>query len=356
MNKSVENIKKVLSWQTPSEIPVAIFGGSPFNMALSKISGYEYYNNSQAKLAAFTNMFEALPDVMFLPGIWPDFGPVDLISAFGCEIVYPDKSSPYAKTWIKEASDIDKIKPVNPHKDGLMPKILAEWEYLWKHLDRKWIDEYGYLDGVGLVCGPVETSAILRGYQDFLIDIMDEPEKMHKLLRIVTETIIDFLKVQEKINGRLKRLVLIDHVASIISRDNFDEFFAPYTKAIFDEFNYTEIRMWHNEGKCAHLFDKIPRLGCNLWQYGEDNGAEARKKLDNKVCLMGPLNPVSILRNSVEQVAENVKDVLKTVGSDGLFILSAGGGLAPGTPLEKINLIIKNAREFEFKGKNSSLA
>ncbi|MGI6630068.1 MAG: uroporphyrinogen decarboxylase family protein [Bacillota bacterium] len=347
-NANVLNFLKAARREQPSQIPVALFGGSPYNIAFSKVKSSDYYFNSEIKLKVFTRMFEEYSDAVFLPGYWPDFGPVDIPSAFGCEIFYPEVGSPHAKQVCSSIHDVNKLKPANPYKSGIVPKILAEWEYLWEHVDKKWVEEYGYLNGIGWTAGPVEAAALIRGYQEFLSDMIQAPHLIHKLLDMVTEFVLEYLRAQEKINGKLKRVCVVDHLASIISPQHVQEFFIPYMQKVFYEFSYAEVRLWHNEGKCKHFLEAIPKLGCNVWQFGDDDIVEAKSKVGARVTLLGNIDPVNLIKFTPEQVEKESEKVLNLAGQDGIFILSAGGGFAPETPAANIKAIIRAAQKFSL--------
>lgn len=179
-----------------------------------------------------------------------------------------------------------------------------------------------------------------------MLDMVLMPEMIHKMLDIVTEFTIEYLRAQEKINGKLKRLCFVDHLASIISFQHVEEFFMPYTKRIFDEFHYAEVKLWHNEGKCKHILNLIPQIGCNLWQFGDDDIIDAKSKLKNQVVLMGNINPVDLMKFSVRQVVTASEKVMQQGGQDGIFILSSAGGIAPKTPADNLKAMIKTARNF----------
>jgi hypothetical protein len=57
-----------------------------------------------------------------------------------------------------------------------MPRVLEHYRYFWKHLDRRYIDRYSYLEGFAFAMGPVETAALVVGYENFLMGLIDQPE------------------------------------------------------------------------------------------------------------------------------------------------------------------------------------
>jgi uroporphyrinogen decarboxylase len=350
-NRYVLNLKKTIEFANPGYVPVVIWGGAPFSTTLVGIREIDYYKSIENKLKTFVTMFEKFPEAVFVPGFWPDFGATTVPSAFGSEVVWQDREAPYAKPCLKSAEDIDRLKPVDPKTSGLMKTCLREWEYYWKHVDRKWIEEYEYLDGVAFAMGPVESAAQMRGYTPFFLEIMEYPEKIAKLLDIVTETEIAYLREQEKINGRLKKVFIGDHLATQISPAHCREFYTPYIRRIFDAFPYAEIRAWHNEGACKHILDQIPEFNCNVWHFGNDPAGPSQKSLKRQVVPMGNIHTVDVLLNgSPENVAEATAALLDEIDPNEAFIVSSGGGMAPKTSCENVRAMIDTVFRFNRKG------
>ena len=77
--------------------------------------------------------------MMMLPGVYAYFGPIVEASAFGSKIVWPENGPPWAPPFMKDITEIDHLKIPNPKTDGLMPKVLEEYRYFWKHLDPYYI-------------------------------------------------------------------------------------------------------------------------------------------------------------------------------------------------------------------------
>jgi len=83
----------------------------------------------------------------------------------------------------------------------------------------------------------VITSAVLMRGQDFLCDIYDEPEKAHEFLQLMSESIIEFKKFINRVNGQPERsryMWLCDDFASLITPSLWPEFVVPYWNHYFD--------------------------------------------------------------------------------------------------------------------------
>ena len=343
---------------------VAFWDIAPWLTSLRGVRAIDYYGDP--KLMFDTQMWlqRTFPDCKLLPGLWADFATVVLASAFGCPLHWYDDDAPYVSPALSSIEQVASLKPADPRRDGLMPKVLAYTEALWRYVDDKDIEEYGLLAGTAFTMGPVESAALVRGYSEIFLDIYDRPDLVHKLLQIVTEGSLALLREQEKINGKLKLLVLADHFPSQLSAAHVAEFCLPYFAAIRREFP-DALLLYHNEGNVDHIFDLLPKFGADIFHFGLAAGAgpegstevqrfrasrrQAKKVLGERLCLFGNVHPVdTMLNGSVEDVRREAQDVLVTCAPGGGLLLSSGGGMSAGTPMANVVALVETARSFSL--------
>ena len=87
------------------------------------------------------------------------------------------------------------------------------------------------VDPMVLAVGPATVAANVRGVQDFLVDMLDEPEQCAKLLDIVTGTTLDF--IQCLANVGVKYAYVADPVASLPAPAVYKELIYPMHEKIF---------------------------------------------------------------------------------------------------------------------------
>ena len=344
MRKNVLNrFLQAVNHRQPGQVPVVFWNTSPFVCSLFDVKVKDYHLDPQLKLKTQLALQKEYPQVMLLPGIYPEFGTVVEASSFGCEVVWFENDAPYVKPAIKNLQDVVHLKPPNPQKDGLMPRVLEEYRYFWNSLDKRYIDNYGHLDGVAFSMGPTETAALIVGYDLFLLSLYDHPRLIHKLLNVLTDSIIVWLKTQEQVNGRLKRLFIGDHMPTQVSRSHFEEFCFPYLSKVFKEFPYA-IKLYHNEGSISHVLGRIADLGADIFHFGVDI-SEAKRMIGYRVCLMGNLDPVNLLlKGTPQEVLAECKRCISIAALGGGYLLSSAGGLAPGTPRENLKAMIDSVK------------
>ena len=340
-----ERFSKIVSGTGKRDILVAIFNTAPFLNVLAGVELKDYYMDVDEKLRVQSLFQDAFPDFFCFPGIWADYGALGEPSAFGCKIEWPENGMPMAQPVLKSMGDVASLKPIDPMKDGLMPRALEEFQYMWDHLDHRYIEEYGYLEGVAMSFGPVELAAVIMGYQDFYLSLRTEPDRIHSLLAITTESVLRWLKAQEKINGRLKRIGIADHIPGQISQEHFEEFWLPYSNQVVEEFSSATV-IYHNEYPVPYL-DAMARFKFHVWHFGGELGPVKASMGDHRT-LMGNLHPIHVLlQGSPEEVYEKALVCLEEGATGGRFLLSSGGGLAPDTPRENLKSLEKAWKYFQ---------
>ena len=337
--------------QGPENVPVAFCISTQYICERSGVDVKDYLYDPEVKLAVQTAFQDSYPDVMLVPGNYPDFGcGVVEPSAFGCELVQRENNplSPQAicpqamkaQPGNRGFEEIRRLRAPDPRRDGLMPQVLEHYRHFWEHLDRRYIDRYGYLEGFAFCMGPVETAALVMGYENFLIGLHDYPRQIHQLLRMVTDFTVSWLRVQEGVNGRLKRIYLFDHTPARVGPAHFEEFVFPYLRQVCAEFS-TALKIFHIcERNISHVLPRFSDLGIDVLYFAADL-AEVKKAIGAEVCLMGNISAIDLIRRSTpeEILEESRRCIALGADDDGGYILAPSGAFIPGTPPENIQAL-----------------
>jgi len=326
-------------------VPFVIWNTSPVVLSLLGLDHRQFYFDVAFKLRAQLEIQNMFSDALLLPGPWPDFGVAVESSFFGCEIQFQENDPPWVSSRIQDVKEILHMKTVDPEKAGFGPEMLEQYRYMWRNIDKSYIDQFGYLDGLGYTLGPMDTAAEILGYEALMLDLFDCPKLIHSMLDLITDCLIRWLRAQEKVNGTLKRIFVPEHFHAQLSPEHFEEFCFPYIKRIFQEFP-SAIRMYHNEGDVYHIMNRIPVFGADIFHFGTGI-EETKKRIGKQICLMGNLDPLNVmLHGTVDSVKETAQSCMKTGTQGGGFLLSTAGGMAPGTPIENIHAVIKVANNY----------
>lgn len=143
---------------------------------------------------------------------------------YGSEVTYfKDKLPTMTKSALDDICDVEKLVPLKARDIPRLYDLVKAAEYALKDPD---------VDPMVLAVGPMTVAGNIRGVEDFLVDMFDEPECCEKLLDIVSDTTADFIScLAEK---GVKYVYVADPVASLVSPALYEKLVFPVHKKLFD--------------------------------------------------------------------------------------------------------------------------
>ncbi len=337
-------LKKCANCEKVNPIPVGLIIDSPWLPGYSGISYMDYFANINTFFETNLKVENEFPDIIFIPGFWVEYGMGTEPSGFGCLVNFYKDKTPTIQHAASSCKDALKLNIPNPSKDGFMPFVLN----FYKNIEKKANDK-GQKIKIVAARGPLTLASHLISVTNFLTEIKLEPENAHKLLKITTKTVINWLEAQASVLHEMEGILVLDDIVGFLSKDDYLEFAHPYLKEIFQAFNNV-MKIYHNDTKNSVYYEFLEELGVNIFNLSHlINIKEARKLVGNKVCLMGNIPPLDSLVNGTEEKVKNdVINCLKDYSDNAGLLLSAGGGASPGTKKENIVALIKAVKEYKF--------
>ncbi len=256
--------------------------------------------------------------------------------ALGATLTYmPDVVPMHETPAVQTASDIEALEPANPLKDGRMPQIIETC----KIFTEKFKDPDHLL--VAGVEGPITAAGSTFGMENLMRNMIKSPDLVHKVLKVATDSIIDFLNVQ--MEQGLDMVALSDPSASCtcISPEFFDKYAFPYLKKIIRKVNSLAFLV-HICGETLNLMKSLTKIPKILAiSVDKIDMKEAKKIIGKKfISLMGNV-PTEVLRyGTPQQVDEMARKCIHDVAKGGKFILSSACDISPGTPPVNIRTLI----------------
>lgn len=331
--------KKAAKRERDAGTPVAAIVDSPWIPGYLGIGHLEYYFDADIWLDANLRVMREFPEVIFLPSWWVEFGMAIEPSAFGDRVRFWPDRTPDQIASLRSASDVDRLAPVDARTDGLMPAALQRYRSC-----KGCIFDAGYTIPMVAARGPLCIASFLRGVSDFMMDIVDEPDAVHKLLDLTTRCVIDWLSAQaEAIGDSVEGILVLDDIVGFLSLNAYREFAHPYLKRICDAFPAGWVKVYHNDANVRPFLSELPAAGFDVLNWSHKISAkEAHEKTGGRMCLMGNVAPLEIgVRGTPEMVLEAASQVLDSGASS--LILSVGGGVSPGMPAENLRALARTA-------------
>jgi MtaA/CmuA family methyltransferase len=271
-----------------------------------------------------------------------DFG-IDLVGvmsdpycetqAFGAEIIYAKDHAPFcARTILSDIADLSPMRlDPDPYAAERMANRLAA------------IREYKRLVGgecsiLGWVEGPAAEAADVRGVQDFLMDLWDNPSACTTLMEHCTHTAIRFARAQ--IAEGADTIGVGDAIASQLAPEMYRELVWPLEKRLFEGIREAggTVRL-HICGNITHLLPHLAELPIDILDLDHMVDPEAaRQAMGPGVAIAGRIDPVAdVLHGTPAGIRAAVRESYARIGNPHLVM--AGCEIPPGTPPENLKTL-----------------
>jgi len=333
------DLLRVLDGELLEPLPVGFIIDSPWLAAWHGVSIVDYVTDDAAWLEANMRAVRRFPDVLLLPGFWAEYGMCTEPSAFGSKCVWPEHDFPFAEKMLFDYGDVSRLAKPNPRTDGLLPFVLK----LLERTQTK-IEEEGHRIRFATSRGPMNIACYLLGHTEVMIGIRTNPDEIHRMLEIVTEFIVDWVRLQVARFPSIDGILLLDDLIGFLGDDDFRQFALPYFKQIFESLDVS-VKALHND--CHGLINApyLAEMGCNLFNFSFEHGLdEIRRLAGDSVTLLGNIPPRDVMaQGTAEDVKRSVAAALAPVEDRRRIILSCGGGTPPGVPTENFDAFYEAA-------------
>ena len=302
---------------------------------------HRFYFDADYKLANQIRLKEAIPDALILPGFYADLGVVVDASAFGGELLWLENTAPHIHASVNELKEIDHIRMPKAGLSGLMPLQLTQYRLINEKLVQKGMEPNRYIH----VMGPAECAGLILGYDKFFMGIYQDYKRIKTLIEMVTELLIDWLKLQDQAVGGARVMCVADHATSQINPQHLEELVLPYEKAVFAEFPEM-IRIYHNEGfHSARHIELMLEAGADVWHCGSDvhDIRYLYEKVGDDIVLFGGLNPHGNMLNGTPEDVRAETQYVKKAAEGHRLLLSTGTGTTPNVNLINQRTMVEEA-------------
>jgi uroporphyrinogen decarboxylase len=193
-----------------------------------------------------------------------------------------------------------------------------------------------------------QRPALVRGWEEFFIDLLEHPAWVHYLCRKFTDFYLeDYTRAAEITDGRIDLYLLISDLGSqggpLISKSMFKEFAAPYLKEMIDRIHQLGGKvLFHSCGSIAPLIPELISLGVDVLDpiqpVGPAMQPEALKSaFGDLLCFHGGIDIQNLLPHGTpSQVQTEVQRYCEVLGGRGGYILGPSHLFQPDVPPDNI--------------------
>lgn len=199
----------------------------------------------------------------------------------------------------------------------------------------------------GEVYSPFTHFIELLGYENALMSLLTDPDRVHVILKYLTGVVVSHASATG--NHGVDAVLISSAFAGgpFLSRDMYREFVLPYEEKVTDAVKKTGTPVYtHTCGQIGDRLDLMVETGTmgidtlDPPPLGNTDLAAALEELDGRVFVKGNMNPVEFLKFKTEEEviahAVNRIDIGKPKGG---YILSTACSVAPRTEPWKLELL-----------------
>lgn len=261
------------------------------------------------------------------------------VAVLGADLVFPLDDPPQIRGHpLGEVAAIDRLELPEDYYET--PAMRPYWEiYQWMKTQVQ--------EPVGLgagVEGPITSATLLRG-QDFFSDLYLHPAAAHRLLDLVTESYIQFVRANRRRRGEPELqggVGLCDDFAGLVSPAMWPEFVVPYYERIYAAFGDGPRGMHSELLRPGHLRFLL-HLGVTSFDPGQDQYLTLQSILEAAPGLYFTWN-VPTIRYMKEGTPQSIAAFCRHAIAEGAPALMAEP--CRGSPPENIEAFLAVGREF----------
>lgn len=257
--------------------------------------------------------------------------------AMGLTYEMVEKKGPYFPKTISSASDLTSIRVADP---GELKYVYDAIALTKKELDGR-VPIIGFSGAPWTILAYMVEGSGSKTFSQARRMLYQEPTTAHRLLEMITESTINYLKEQIKAGAEI--IQVFDSWAGILPQNHYSEFSAKYISTICDAIDEVPVTVFAKGAWWA--IDEIVEMKCRTvgldWNM---NPVKTKEKTLGKT-LQGNLDPCALYASD-ETLIEETEKMLKSF--EGVsHIANLGHGVYPDTDPQKVKLFIETVKNYQ---------
>ncbi len=264
----------------------------------------------------------------------------------GGRVEFPDRGIPRVATPpFATAEAIADLRVPDLRTEGRMPGLLRSYRIVAEAIG----DEVAIAANVE---GPVTKAGLLRGLDNFLVDLASDPVAAGMAVDFAVKLACEHVRSLLEAGAHFIFVAAASDGPAVISPQHYLDYSIPGLQAIVAVARergapvvfhphgpFTEERFWP-------LVDAAIATGIVGFQFGEDNDLRiARQRWGDRICILGGVDVPTVLSpGPPERIREVTGQVIEMAGRDGGFILMPSCSVHRGFPIEHLEAMIAAAR------------
>jgi uroporphyrinogen decarboxylase len=259
--------------------------------------------------------------------------------AMGLEVEIIEGKGPVLPAPVKNADDLKRLR---------IPDVNDSLHYVFDALalTKKTLDGRVPLIGFAgapwtLLCYMVQGKGS-KTFDEAKAFCFTQPDTAHRLLQMITDTTIAYLKGQVKAGA--DAVQIFDSWGGLLSPADFEEFSLKYIRQIVDALKDETLTIIFAKGAWFAL-EAMSKTGANA--LGIDwcvSAQHARMFAGDRVTLQGNFDPARLL-SPVGEIRKAVREMVDAFGPE-RYIANLGHGILPNVPVEHARAFVEAVKEW----------
>lgn len=262
------------------------------------------------------------------------------IEALGGMVHYPEKGIPSISSPPFQGAPLDQFPETDMNRDGQFPQVIESYRSVRR-----------YLKDVAVVCnteGPLTRAAILRGLEEFMMDLSSEPDYAREVIDHATEMGRRFMEAVSESVDCLFLASATDN-PDLFGADVFLSHSIPGLKRLVsaaDSLGLPTIFHPHGDFSASGNREALERsisTGIAGFQFAEGNDQDLMKQaVGGRICLLGGIEVHStLLLGPPERIVQETQACLDRFRPWDGYVFMCSGSLHRGMPLENVDVMAR---------------
>jgi len=195
----------------------------------------------------------------------------------------------------------------------------------------------------------IEGVAFHRGKQQTMHDLIESPDFAHRIIDKLTDMAIQ--RALALCRAGVDALYLGETFGGVVGPRHFQEFCVPYIARLVDAVQPCDVLTYlHICGNSTLILEMMADTGIDciepLDPLGGVDIADAKRRVGDRVALMGGVNTVALARGTLDEVVSDCRRCLRDGAPGGGYILACGDMLPTETPPDRVRAMLDAATRF----------
>ncbi|HDS16730.1 MAG TPA: uroporphyrinogen decarboxylase [Proteobacteria bacterium] len=266
------------------------------------------------------------------------------LEPMGSAIEFHEGRGPVVERPIRSAADLKTLKVVAAEET--VPFVMEAIRILRRELDGK-VPLIGFSGAPFTLASYLVEGGGSKQYQHIKTMMYVNPQVYHRLMEMITQTVISYLKAQ--ILAGAQAVQLFDSWVGCLGSFDYQEYVFPYNQKIFQALAEFDIPKIHFANQASTLLKQVVAAG------GDVIGLDWRQDISSAWEIIGPecgvqgnLEPL-VLFAPIPEIRRRVRMVLDQAANRNGHIFNLGHGILPTTPIDHAKAMIDAVHEFSVR-------